>query len=97
MALRSVTQRWIAIIGAFSLLLLALAGPKGQEVKHWAEQQLTASMFVASDTDAFDPGLKIGERFPLIEARLNHTIVHSIDPLIADKGLIFIASRSVDW
>ena len=97
MALRSVTQRWIAIIGAFLLLLLGLAGLKGQEIKHWAEQQLTASMFVASDTDAFDPGLKIGEPFPLIEARLNQTIVHSIDPLIADKGLIFIASRSVDW
>ena len=81
-------------------LLAVTAGPRrpeGQEIKHWAEQQLTASMFVASDTDAFDPGLKIGERFPLIEARLNQTIVHSIDPLIADKGLIFIASRSVDW
>ena len=97
MALKSVTQRWIAIIGAFLLLLLGLAGLKGQEIKYWAEQQLTANMFVASDTDAFDPGLKVGERFPLLEARLNQTIVNSIDPLIADKGLIFIASRSVDW
>ena len=97
MELRSVTQRWIVIIGVLSLLLLGLAGLKGLEIKQWAEQQLTASMFVASDTDAFDPGLKVGERFPLIEARLNQTIINSIDPIIADKGLIFIASRSVDW
>jgi hypothetical protein len=54
-------------------------------------------MFVTNDRDAFDPGLPIGARFPSLSARLNVIPVSDISRLMGDKGMIFIAVRSVDW
>lgn len=69
----------------------------GEHIARTVKQQLTADMFVASDGDAFDPGLPIGTRFPALSARLNAMPVTRINRLVGDKGMIFIAVRSVDW
>ncbi|MEM9255373.1 MAG: hypothetical protein AAGA91_07995 [Pseudomonadota bacterium] len=63
----------------------------------FAKAKVTEDMFVADDGDGFDPGLKQGERFPPIRALYQGKTVTSIDPFILDKGMIFIANRSVDW
>ncbi len=62
-----------------------------------AKDQITADMFVSADTDAFDPGLNIGEKFPMLKAQYQGETVNSMGQFLADKGMIFIANRSVDW
>ena len=58
---------------------------------------ITADMYVAADTDSFDPGLAVGTRFPDIRAQYQGDEITSIDRFIHDKGMIFIANRSADW
>jgi hypothetical protein len=88
----------VALIG---LGLLAVVGGlvlvAGDQLKRAVMQQLTTDMFVASDRDSFDPGLSVGVRFPMLSARLNEMPVTDISRLAGDKGMIFIAVRSVDW
>jgi hypothetical protein len=68
-----------------------------EDIERAVKQQLTSDMFVTNDRDAFDPGLPIGARFPSLSARLNVIPVSDISRLMGDKGMIFIAVRSVDW
>jgi len=56
-----------------------------------------ANMFVSEVSHTFDPGLRIGDRFPAIRARFQGEEITGIDRFIRDKGAIFIAARSVDW
>jgi hypothetical protein len=56
-----------------------------------------ANMFVTEVSDAFNPGVQIGTRFPAIKALYQGEEITTIDPFIRDKGAIFIAARSVDW
>ena len=58
---------------------------------------ITADMYVAADTDNFDPGLAIGEYFPNIKAQYQGQEITSVDRFIHDKGMVFIANRSADW
>ena len=67
------------------------------EIERAVKQQLTSDMFVSSDSDAFDPGLPLGARFPALSARLDAMPVTDVSRLVGDKGMIFIAVRSVDW
>jgi len=60
-------------------------------------EQLTADMFVAADTDAFDPGPAIGSPFPLINALREGRTENTVTPFMATTGLLFIANRSVEW
>lgn len=60
-------------------------------------ERLTADMFIDQDTDAFDPGLPIGARFPQIEARYQGAVIQDVGSFPIDKGMIFIANRSADW
>ncbi len=57
----------------------------------------TDSMFVPADTDSFDPGLPVGAQFPPIRARYQGQEITEIDPFVRDKGVVFLANRSVDW
>jgi hypothetical protein len=59
--------------------------------------KLTDDMFIASDSDSFNPGLVVGQRFPQIAAVYQGTELHSVEPFINDRGMIFIANRSADW
>ena len=54
-------------------------------------------MFIAEDTDGFDPGLAIGDQFPPIRALYEGEEISSIDAFMGENGAIFIANRSADW
>ena len=56
-----------------------------------------ANMFVTEITDAFNPGVQVGTQFPAIRAMYDGEEITTIDRFIRDKGMIFIAMRSVDW
>lgn len=56
-----------------------------------------ANMFVTEVTDAFNPGVQVGTQFPAIRAMYQGEEITTIDQFIRDKGMIFIAMRSVDW
>jgi len=58
---------------------------------------VTKDMFVAADTDSFDPGLAIGSKFPAISALRGDVVVSSTKEFIHDKGMVFVANRSVSW
>jgi hypothetical protein len=59
--------------------------------------QLTRDMFVAGDSDGFDPGLPIGTEFPAIHATYAGNEVRDIDAFAGSRGTVFIANRSVVW
>ena len=59
--------------------------------------RITADMFVAQDTDDFDPGIQVGEMFPAILARYQNTEVKSLEAFMGEKGLAVFFVRSVDW
>ncbi len=56
-----------------------------------------ANMFVTEITDAFNPGVQVGAQFPAIRAMYQGQEITTVDRFIRDKGMIFIAMRSVDW
>ena len=56
-----------------------------------------ANMFVSEISNAFNPGVQIGEQFPAIRALYQGEEITTIDRFIRDRGAIFIAVRSVDW
>ena len=58
---------------------------------------VTADMFVAVDTDAYDPGIAIGEPFPSIRARYRGEEITTVTPFMGENGMILVANRSVDW
>ncbi|MFK8048096.1 MAG: hypothetical protein AB8B81_06670 [Halioglobus sp.] len=58
---------------------------------------ITDDIFIAADTDVFDPGLPVGDTFPSIRAVYEGNEISSIDSFVYDKGMIFIANRSADW
>lgn len=58
---------------------------------------ITADMFVAEDTDAFDAGLAVGTRFPALKVRYQGELISDMGQFLSDRGMIFIANRSADW
>ena len=54
-------------------------------------------MFISEDTDSFNPGLPVGAQFPPIRASYLGREITAVDQFIRDKGVVFIANRSVDW
>ena len=55
------------------------------------------NMFLDEDTDSFDPGLPIGAEFPEIRAIFDGQEIDNIEQFHGDKGVVFLAMRSVDW
>lgn len=88
----------LALIGlGLTTVVAGLLWLAGEDIARAVKQQLTSEMFVSSDSDAFDPGLPLGARFPALSARLDAMPVSDVSRLVGDKGMIFIAVRSVDW
>ncbi len=58
---------------------------------------MTADMFIAADTDSFDPGVAIGDSFPAVRAIHQGREITDAGEFIHDKGMVFIANRSADW
>jgi len=68
-----------------------------QPLKEFAYSVLTRDMFVARDTDAFDPGPALGSRFPGLRASYRGRDITLIEDFAGRNGTVFIASRSLDW
>jgi len=83
----------------FMLLLVATALGYlwRQPLKEFAYSVLTRDMFVARDTDAFDPGPALGSRFPGLRASYRGRDITLIEDFAGRNGTVFIASRSLDW
>jgi hypothetical protein len=88
-----------ALLGVLALVVVAVGGVYlyRAPLMDMTLEQLLAGMFVPADTDSFDPGLDIGDRFPPLLAEYNGRTVTDMGEFISDKGMIFIANRSVDW
>ena len=68
-----------------------------EPVKQALYARITADMFVAGDSDAFDPGPALGSQFPGLRASYQGREVTLLDEFAGKNGTVFIASRSLDW
>ena len=59
--------------------------------------RMTADMFVARDTDSYDPGVAAGQSFPAIRARYQDREVADIGEFMGPRGMVIFVNRSVDW
>ena len=88
------------VLIVLSLVVVGLVGLgfvfKAQFIE-LAKDAVTSDMFVASDTDDFNPGTKIGEKFPAISATFNDATVTSLTQFAGSRGTVFIVSRSLVW
>jgi hypothetical protein len=78
-------------------MVLLTQPQKGETLEQTSHSWLTDSMFVEADNDAFNPGIETGEDFPLLTAVYQGQTVSDLQSFVGDKGMIFVASRSVDW
>jgi peroxiredoxin len=62
-----------------------------------AKDAITTDMYVASDTDEFNPGIEVGQKFPAINATFNDANITSLDGFVGTKGTVFVVSRSLMW
>jgi len=62
-----------------------------------AMNRATADMFVAADTDAYDPGVAIGTPLPALRASIDGREVTGVDEFMGPRGMILAVNRSVDW
>ena len=86
----------LALIGAVLLLLVSLFAFRGVIFEKYLEE-ITGKMFVAADRDDFDPGLPTGTLFPPIRASYRGREISDVSEFLGDRGMIFLANRSVDW
>ena len=84
-------------VAGFIVIVGSLVYLNRDELMTIAKEKITADMFVEADTDDFDPGIATGETFPAIRALYQGQQITSIQELAGDKGMVFIANRSVDW
>jgi len=88
----------ILLILLTTLLVVAAAIYVWREpLKQAAYARLTEDMFVAQDTDDFDPGPALGSRFPGLRARYQGREITLIEEFAGVNGTVFVASRSLDW
>lgn len=83
-----------------AVVIVALAGGVfafKEPLMVFVMDKITADMFVAEASPAYAPGVVTGSTFPAILASYQRRQLTGIDEFIGDKGMIFIAVRSVDW
>lgn len=84
-----------------TLVVLAVVGVAGvllrEPLLQAVADRVTADMFIAADTDAFDPGVAVGSRMPDINARYDGRTVQDLAEFQGVNGLLLFANRSVDW
>ncbi len=86
----------LSVVGVIAALAV-LAFIFQDNLMDMAKDRLTQDMYVDADTDAFDPGLPVGATFPQIDALHNGKTLKDISEFPIDKGMIFVANRSVSW
>lgn len=79
-----------------AIIILAFL-QKQATLKRIAADQQPKSMFVEADSDDFNPGIETGSTFPDLTTSYYDQTVSDLQPFVAEKGMVFIASRSVDW
>ncbi len=87
------------LVSAAAVAAMLLAGTYvfKDQLKESALDLMLADMYLPEDNDDFDPGMLINNPFPDIKAIYDGREITRIDEFIKDKGMIFIANRSVDW
>ncbi len=90
-------KKILLLLLAALLVTAALAYLWREPLKAAAYARLTQDMFVAQDTDAFDPGPALGSRFPGLRASYRGREVTLIEEFAGERGTVFVASRSLDW
>jgi peroxiredoxin len=86
LGLLSLTSIVIICLFVFRASILALI------VEHRGD-----SIFVNQDDIAYDQGPLVGGKFPAIKANYRGAVIYDVGQFVGDKGMIFIANRSVDW
>lgn len=79
------------------LLLLAIGFLFREPLREQLEANITEDMFLPADTDSYDPGIAVGQRFPDIRAVGASGPLTDSAELMGDRGLVFVAVRSADW
>lgn len=69
----------------------------GDATREAIVERLTANMFVAADTDAFDPGIAVGSSLPALRAMHAGKEVTGLDGMAGTRGTLLVVNRSVDW
>lgn len=90
-------KKILIILGTIILAGLVLGYLMREPLKDAAYARLTEDMFVAADTDSFDPGPALGSHFPGLRATYRGRQVNLLGEFAGDNGTVFIASRSLDW
>jgi len=87
------------LIGLVAGLVFAGAGLYAfrEPVKQAVMDRMTANMFVARDSDSYDPGIAMGEPFPPIRARFGNRVVSDMGSFVGKRGMVVYVNRSVDW
>ena len=87
------------LIGILAVIVVAAAAlyTFREPLKEVAIERMTAHMFVSRDTDAYDPGLAVGQPFPTIRARFEDREVTELGSFMGKRGMVVYAVRSVDW
>jgi peroxiredoxin len=83
--------------GVAVILLVGLGFIFKAQFIELAKDAITSDMFVASDTDDFNPGIKVGETFPAINATYNAAVVSDLEQFSGSNGTVFVVSRSLVW
>ena len=96
---RDIPRMKKSLLLLLSALLVAAAAVYlwREPLKEAAYARLTEGMFVAQDSDDFDPGPALGSRFPGLRARYQDRELTLIEEFAGVNGTVFVASRSLDW
>ena len=90
-------KKFLLILLLATLVAAALGYLFREPLKELAFARLTQDMFVAGDTDDFDPGPVLGSRFSGLRATYQGREITLIQEFSGRNGTVFIASRSLDW
>ena len=88
-----ILYRILIVIAVIAVTVFVFRGAISERLMDY----VTADMFVAQDTDEFEPGVPVGESFPAIRALYGGTEISSIEGFAGANGTVFFAARSVDW
>ena len=83
--------------GAVVVVLAGAGYLAGDSLVDVGRELFARRMFLPADSDSFDPGLPVGERFPVIDAWHRGRRVQSTRAFVHDRGMVFIANRSAHW
>ncbi len=90
-------KKIVQLVVVVTAIVILAFQQKQATLERIAVTQKPKSMFVEADSDDFNPGIEIGSTFPALTALDEGQTITDLEPFVAEKGMVFIASRSVDW